>query len=124
VKLDCFTLALPAQCTDVAQTVDDNVGKQFKADLREKFAAFLESFDWDKNPKGKISAGNKRKLMAQYIDDVAREYNAKHKSLIESSSIRTGMFLTVDGRRDQKMVPVKYEVLDLRINFFELKMGQ
>jgi hypothetical protein len=108
-KLDVFTAALPSQVTDCGQTVDDTVGKTFKSDLNAFFCRYLESFDMDKT-NGKVSAMEKRMKTAEFVNQVAEQFNAKHLDLIQNSCMRTGMYLTIDESDLEKMVPVKYSI--------------
>lgn len=107
-KLEVFPAGLPSLCTDVGQHIDDNTGKQMKSDICAEFTTYLESFPWGTNPFGKVSAPDKRRKTAEIINKVAGDFNAKHLSLIESSCMRTGMYLTIDESDLSKMVPVKY----------------
>ena len=109
LKMDIYPVALPALCTDVAQWVDDNTGKDFKHDVARKFTQYLVDFDWNKNPSGKIPAPEKRRLMAKFTNEAAGEYNARHKASMEASSMRTGLYMTIDKSDIERMRPVGYD---------------
>ena len=101
---------LPANCTDVAQFVDDNIGKTLKQMAHKEFNLELEKFDFIANPKGTLSASEKRKMTARIYDKVLAEFNADPNklSLLKNSALRTGMAMTIDGNNLAKMAPVKY----------------
>lgn len=123
-KIDVFPVGLPSLCTDVGQLIDDNIGKTFKHDVRKKFDAFLDAFDWEANPKGKIQAKEKRKLMAKYTDEVAGAFNSRHMATVQAAAYRTGMCLTIDESDLAKVVPVKYAFFEFKIrslSYFHLR---
>ncbi len=101
---------LPANVTDIGQFVDDNIGKTLKQMANKEFNLELEKFDFNVNPKGTISASEKRKMTARIYNKVIGEFNADpHKqSMLKNSANRTGMMLTIDGDNLDKFVPVKY----------------
>lgn len=110
-----YPVFLPPNVTDVAQEVDDNIGKTLKQMAHKEFDLELEKFDFVSNPKGAISASAKRKITARIYNKVITEFNADpHKlSLVKNSATRTGMRLTVNGENMDKVVPVKYVSLRL-----------
>jgi hypothetical protein len=97
IKNDILPVFLPTGITDTGQHVDNNNGKTIKHDLRGICQEYLNNFDWEKNPTGKLSAKEKRKLMAEFVNRVAREYDTKHQGLVASTALQCGMSLAIDG---------------------------
>ena len=110
--------------TDTAQFVDDNVGKTIKQMANKEFNLELEKFDFVANPKGTITASEKRKMTARIYNKVIGDFNADpHKqSLLKNPATRTGMTLTIYGRNLDKFVPVKYFLATLKLIQFLIVM--
>jgi len=67
IRGDILLILLAPKTTDSAQHVDNNIGKTVKSDTRELFNDFLQEFDWESNPTGKISAKSARMTMARIL---------------------------------------------------------
>lgn len=91
IKNDIFPLFLPPGTTDAAQHVDNNNGQTVKHDLRKLFQNYLTEFKWEQNPQGKLSAKERRKLTAGFINTVARDFETNHPGLVASTALHCGM---------------------------------
>ena len=99
---------LPPGTTDVAQEIDDAIGKALKSDLMKLFQRYLEGFDFAKNPKGKNTACERRMLTAKFVNQVVQEFEGNHPTLVKNSGNRTGMSMSIDKSNIGSWVPVKY----------------
>ena len=99
----------PSDTTWAIQLVDDGRGKAIRNCLYEEFDAYLEGFDWENNPRGVVSAREKRILTAELLQRVFTKFSAceSQTQCTIRAATRTGGRIEVDSNFD-KIQPVRF----------------
>ncbi len=104
---DTLEVLTPADTTWAIQLVDDNRGKTFRNFTFDEFDRWLEEFDWESNPKGKLSASERRVLTAKFAQKAMEMINSPHqRELTVNAATRTGLRMEVSENFD-KIIPVR-----------------
>lgn len=98
----------PSNTTNHLQPVDDNRGKTFRNFTFEDFNEWLEDFDWESNPQGKIPLKQRRILTAKFAQHAYLRMNtAEQQKFTVDAMERCGLRMELNSNFD-KIVPVRF----------------
>ncbi len=120
VKAGILPMFLAAKTTDASQHVDNNNGKMIKKDVSGHFQTYLQDFDWESNPKGKIALRDRRMLMAKIVNTVVETFDEKHPHLVKNTARQCGMAMTIDGSDWSSLQPALYASSSFTASFKNL----
>ena len=109
-ELNAYQVLTPANCTDVTAPVDHHIGAPLKTKVRVMYEHWIET--WERTGEKKISAGERRVLLAQWVS-VAWESLKQDEYLLIQSFVQTGLLVAKDGSENHliKMAGVEnYDV--------------
>lgn len=109
-KENCIDIVLtPSDTTWAIQLVDDGRGKALRNLMYDEFDAYLEDFDWEKNPRGALSAMEKRVLTAKIMQRVYTKFttSAEQTQHTINAAIRTGGRMEIEANYDN-IQPVRF----------------
>lgn len=108
-ECDAYVALTPSDTTWALQLVDDNRGKSFRGEIDDLTDEFLLEFDFEKNPRGTMPATQKRILMANFVNQVARKWQNSEVERTNTigAATRTGLRMET-ARNFEKIVPVRF----------------
>lgn len=107
-ECSAFPVFTPADTTWAIQLVDDGRGKAFRNDIYSLFDELLSNFDFAANPRGALSAMERRIMTAQFVQKTFDRWAAdeRQNALTIKAATRTGLRMEREHNFD-KIVPVK-----------------
>ena len=110
-KLVCNTLKrfLVPSTTNYGQLVDDGCGNLFRSQIYDLLDEYLDNFPWQTNPRGFLTASQKRQLLVPMIAKTAKEWNSSEvkKNIALGAAERTGLRMVID-ELNSGLKPVRF----------------